>query len=127
MSHVMTKSLWVLGLLTAAPLYAQPAWDDAPKKTVSYTDLDLARPAGDEKLYQRIKSAARDVCRWLEGPELDKIKPHRDCVDTAIGRAVVQVNHPQFSAYFAAHNPGKSVPVVTGLPEQTGRLRVSNR
>jgi UrcA family protein len=123
----MTKSLWVLSLLAAAPLYAHPAWDEPAKKTVSYTELDLAMPAADEKLYQRIKAAAREVCRGLEGPELDKIKPHHECVDGAIGRAVAQVNHPQFTAYYAAHNPGKSLPVVTGLPQQAGLLRIGSR
>jgi len=127
MSKDNTNSLLVLSLLSAAPLYAQPAWDEAPSRTVSYSELDLARPAADEKLYQRIKAAALQVCRGLEGPELGKIKPHQDCIDSAIGRAVVQVNHPQFTAYYAQHNPGKSLPAVSVLPQQNGSLRVSNR
>jgi UrcA family protein len=127
MSKVTTKGLLVLSLLTTSPLYAQPAWDDPPSRTVSYSELDLARPAADEKLYQRVKAAAREVCRGLEGRELGKIKPHQDCVDSAIGRAVVQVNHPKFTAYYAEHNPGKSLPAVSLLPPQNGALRVSKR
>ena len=127
MSHGKTKSLLVLSLVTAAPLYAQPALDEPPSRTVSYTELDLARPAADEKLYRRIKAAAQEVCRGLEGRELAKMRPHRDCVDSAVGRAVAQVNHPKFTAYYAEHNPGKSLPAVSSLPQQNGPLQVSRR
>jgi UrcA family protein len=120
MSNVKTKSLLVLSLLAAAPLYAQSAWDEPLSRAVSYTELDLARPAADEKLYQRIKSAARDVCRGLEGRELGKIKPHQDCMDSAIAHAVVQVNDPKFTACYAQHNPGKSLPAVSLLSQRNG-------
>jgi UrcA family protein len=126
MSNVTTQGLLVLGLLTAAPLSAQHAGGEPPSRTVSYTELDLARPAADEKLYQRIKAAAREVCRGLDGRELGKIKPHQDCIDSAIGHAVLQVNHPKFTACYAEHNPGKSLPAVSVLPQQNGPLRVSN-
>jgi UrcA family protein len=127
MSNIKTQSLLVLGLVAAAPLYAQPAADEPLTRAVTYTELDLAKPAADEKLYRRIKAAAQEVCRGLEGRELGKMKPHQDCVDSAIGHAVVQVNHPQFTAYFAQHNPGKSLPALSLLPQRNGSLQVSKR
>ena len=120
MSNVTTQGLLVLGLLTAAPVSAQHTGGEPPSRTVSYTELDLARPAADEKLYQRIKSAARDVCRGLEGRELGKIKPHQDCMDSAIAHAVAQVNDPKFTACYAQHNPGKSLPAVSLLSQRNG-------
>jgi UrcA family protein len=127
MSNIKTKSLLVLSLVTTAPLYAQPAGDEPLSRTVSYTELDLAKPAADEKLYRRITAAAQEVCRGLEGRELGKIKRHQDCLDSAIGHAVVQVNHPKFTAYYAEHNPGKSLPAVSWLPQQNGPLQISKR
>ena len=127
MSHVVKSSLLVLGLLTAAPLYVQAAGDEALSTKVRYTELDLAKPAADEKLYQRIKAAARQVCRGFEGRELSQVKPHKDCIDSAVSHAVAQVNHPQFTAYYAAHNLGKSLPTVSALPKEDGIQRISNR
>jgi len=127
MSNVKTQGLLVLGLLAAAPLYAQPAGDEPPSRTVSYTELALAKPAADAKLYKQIEAAAREVCSGLEGRGLGKMRPHQDCIDSAIGHAVLQVNHPQFTAYYAQHNPGKSLPTASVLPVQNGALRVSRR
>jgi UrcA family protein len=127
MSDVKTKGLLVLGLLAVAPLCAQPAWDEPLRSTVSYSELDLARPAADEKLYQRIKAAAREVCRGFESREIGKIRLHQECMDSAISRAVVQVNHPKFTAYYVEHNPGKSLPAVSLLPQQNGAERVTKR
>ena len=127
MSNIKPQGLLVLSLVIAAPLCAQPAGDEPPSRMVSYTELDLANPAADEKLYRRIKAAAQEVCRGFEGRELAKIKLHRDCVDGAIGHAVVQVNHPKFTAYYAEHNPGKSLPAVSLLPQQDGTLQISKR
>jgi len=127
MSKIKPKGLLVFSLVIAAPLCAQAAGDEPPSRTVSYTELDLAKPAADEKLYRRIKAAAQEVCRGLEGRELVKLKLHRDCVDGAIGDAVVQVNNPKFTAYYAEHNPGKSLPAVSLLPQQNAALQISKR
>jgi len=127
MLEVMTKGCLALTLLTAAPLYAHATSDEVPSRTVSYSEYDLTTPAGDEKLYKRIREAAREVCHGLEGRDLHTVRLHHDCVDSAIGRAVVQVNHPQFTAYYAAHSRGKPLPAASILRKPNGLLRVSKR
>jgi UrcA family protein len=127
MSTSTKIALILLTVAAAGPLYAGDAWDKPASKTVSYTELDLARPAADEKLYQRIRAAAREVCESLEGRGLEKLKPHQQCLDNAISRAVAQVNHPKLTAYFAAHNPHKPLPVAAILPKQNGPLQISSR
>lgn len=45
-----------LAAITAAPVLAQPSIK------IEHRDLDLATPAGQAKLDQRIENAAREVC-----------------------------------------------------------------
>ncbi len=66
-------------------------------ETVSYADLDLGHQAGARVLLTRIGGAAKRVC----GPAPDARQsnsPYYKCVDTAVGRAVTEVNRPTVNA-----------------------------
>jgi UrcA family protein len=73
-------------------------------ETVRYDELNLATDAGVQALYDRIQNAARNVC----GPE-SIIGTHipsqgwKDCVGAAIRQAILAVNKPQLTAYYAQH------------------------
>lgn len=74
--------------------------DDLPKQTVSYADLDLSHKAGAERLYTRIKSAAREVCEPQQTRVLTAGPQYQRCVNEAIGRAIADVNAPVLAAIY---------------------------
>ncbi len=66
-------------------------------ETVSYVDLDLGHEAGAKTLLARISGAAKRVC----GPAPDTHEsntPYRHCVNSAVDRAVTEVNRPTVNA-----------------------------
>ena len=70
-------------------------WDRVSiSRAVSYSDLDLARPADAAELERRVKEAAQDVCNKLyrRFPRYNSlIAVDRKCVNDAIGEAMVSV------------------------------------
>jgi UrcA family protein len=72
--------------------------DDVPKIVVSLAGVDLSTPKGAELAYDRIRSAAKIVCRVDESRELAQIARTRDCFRGAVNDAVGQVNRPLLSA-----------------------------
>jgi UrcA family protein len=70
-----------------------------PQVTVSYSDLDLSKPAGAQTLYKRIKAAASHVCGSRgHYTRLESRKVWRGCYDTAIADAVAQIDRPSLTA-----------------------------
>ena len=73
-------------------------------ETVQFADIDTTNVHGAAVLYQRIKSAAKGVCRDLEpGRSLALMKPYANCVHDALSNAVAHINRPAVTAYAAAH------------------------
>ena len=71
--------------------------------TVRFADLDTTNAQGAAVLYRRIQSAAESVCRDLEpGRELAWRRVYTNCIQTAIGNAVVKVDRPAVTTYAAA-------------------------
>lgn len=68
-----------------------------PAVTVEFADLDLARGAGVEILYQRLRSAAKSVCGTSDGRDLTGTQAWRKCVDEALDKAVAEVNNEQLT------------------------------
>lgn len=71
-------------------------------KTVPYDDLNVASAQGAARLYQRIASAAKEVCK----PETDSGSrllraAYRKCFTNAVSEAIAEVRHPQLSAQVA--------------------------
>lgn len=68
--------------------------DASRQRVVSYADLDLNKASDAEKLYRRIKTAARDVC-WMPGLSAVVSASHqRECIIDTTQRAVAEVNAP---------------------------------
>jgi UrcA family protein len=114
-----------LGLLVVAPICASATEGDVPREPVSYADLDLTKLAGDKVLYNRIRFAAQSVCRSFEGRQLAQVEQHHKCLDSAIRRAVADVNQPDFLAYCSALYPHKAVSELSGAANSQRMLRVS--
>lgn len=80
--------------LTAGQAVADPT-DNPPTVTISFSDLDLSKPAGAETLYQRIQAAARIVCHRSkkDARDLRIRRASRTCYKDAIDDALKQVNN----------------------------------
>jgi UrcA family protein len=61
MKRFAPATLALAALLAGTPAFAT-APTEAPTKTVSYSDLDLAKPADLARLERRISGASRVVC-----------------------------------------------------------------
>lgn len=55
------------------------------RMTVQYADLDLSRPEDADRLMVRIRSVARDGCKYLD--RLYPLSPDPDCQDRAVANA----------------------------------------
>jgi len=86
-----------LGVAHAAPA------QDLPQVVVSYGDLDLSSGDGVRELYNRIASAAREVCPYANAREIGQMALNRACRNAAISRAVRDVKSPQLVALRAEH------------------------
>jgi UrcA family protein len=74
------------------------ATEEVPSKTVRFTDLDVATPAGAKVLYHRIRVAAREVCEESLGHDPIVKMAMPGCVNRAIDEAVKKVNAPYLTA-----------------------------
>jgi UrcA family protein len=87
--------------LSGAAFAAQPS-DGAPRVHVRYSDLDLRTEQGSSALYQRITSAAREVCGSVDIRDLTGLTANRKCQSEAVARAVSDLNSPQLAMVHAA-------------------------
>jgi UrcA family protein len=102
MNAIIAKS--IVAVSFAAALAADSAATHAAEPAVRsiivrYAELDLSKRQGIEILYERIRGAAKRVCR----PDSGALAIHdraswRDCYQDAIERAVKQVNVPTLTA-----------------------------
>jgi UrcA family protein len=93
-----------LNLLLVAAMAAAPAVASAndtsrdlagSRFVVVYEDLDIDGVHGADALYDRIRSAARKVCRRSPHERsLDAWTQHRQCYSVAVERALQDVGHP---------------------------------
>ena len=98
----MVAPLAILALLFAESGMAVPRVDEAPSLTVRYHDLNLDTPEDVASLYGRIRTAAIDVCKQSEGPQLVNRmfwSGWNGCVTHAIANAVKDVHNEKLSAY----------------------------
>jgi UrcA family protein len=86
----------LVGLAASVATAATPL-DGSPTVSVSYSDLNLATEEGTLALYQRIVSAARQVCPVNSGPNARLAAQARQCVDEAVARAVKDVQSPKLA------------------------------
>jgi UrcA family protein len=83
------------GLATAAP----PMGNDPSSTVVRFADLNLASDRDVATLYERIKQAAREVCRndaFLSDPMAEW--NIRLCIDGTVEKAISDINRPTLTA-----------------------------
>ena len=85
----------------ATAAYAGPALD-RPQVVVHFADLDLSRSQGAAVLYRRLKAAAETVCAPLDDRELGRHLRFKACAQSALSRAVAEVDRPALTEYYRA-------------------------
>jgi UrcA family protein len=90
----------LLAITCLASAGTAQAWDpgQALTKKVTYGDLNLDSEQGAKALYNRLRSAAKEVCAPFESIELARRIVWQTCVDHAVTSAVEQVNRPMVTA-----------------------------
>lgn len=103
--------LGVAGIITLglfSPAMARPN-EATTSITVRFGDLDLAKPAGIEELYKRIRKAADKACGgYPSGQVIWQKQNYRQCREMAVARAVQDVDNGQLTALHAG-SKGKAV------------------
>lgn len=67
---------------------------DAPSKTVRFSDLDITKADGAKVLYSRIRAAARNVCELPTSTDPIVRLAIKACIEKAVDKAVNDVNAP---------------------------------
>ncbi len=71
---------------------------------VNYADLDISTTAGAEKLYERIRLAAEQVCPAVDFMDLQRHRVAVRCLNEAVAHAVNSIASPQLAAIHAARS-----------------------
>ncbi len=97
MHRALIAAVGVASLLTAVGGAAQ-ASERTPSERVSIANVDFRDPAAVKALYERLRSAARDVCRSPVTISATMIGLDRACVDRTVAAAVHDVDRPMLTA-----------------------------
>ena len=91
-----------LGLTLAPARAADPDPAYAPvSQLVQYSDLNLNSHEGIARLYQRIESAAREVCASDRSTRaLADWSQARSCAKASLSRAVAQIDNAALTAFY---------------------------
>jgi UrcA family protein len=102
-AFVAAAMLAALTLAGTASLAHADTPSDTEKQIVRYGDLNLATQAGLQALFRRIQNAAGEVCgpSTVAGSRIISTA-WKDCVSNSVRDAILEVNHPSLTAYYAA-------------------------
>lgn len=93
-------------ILGVAFLAAGAQASEANSVTVRYSDLNLNTAAGAKVLYQRINSAAKQVCGDVDSRQMQRAAVAKACMDQAIENSVRAVNNAQLTHTANEHGYG---------------------
>lgn len=102
---VTVTAVALVGLASTNVALAQSA--GRTQITVSYADLDLAKPQGVDALYARLKGAAKAACGDPDARNLREKALVRACRDEALANAVEGVNHDALTAKHLQRSPAR--------------------
>jgi UrcA family protein len=107
----LTTTIIIFGLGLGSQLTHAALPQDVHFVEVHFSDLDLTRSEGAAVLYQRLEAAAKTVCASLDARDLASRMRFRDCVLSAIGSAVAEIDRSVLTAYYEAHTNGRNATV----------------
>jgi UrcA family protein len=107
----LTTAISIIGLGLGAQLTYAASPPDVHFAEVHFSDLDLTRSEGASALYERLHAAAKSVCASLDARDVASQMRFKDCVQTAIGSAVVKIDRPVLTAYYKARMNGRDAAI----------------
>lgn len=93
---VTATAVALVGLSSAG--IAQAADPGQTSITVTYADLDLAKPQGVDTLYARLRGAAKAACGDYDARNLREKALVRECREEALANAVSGIGHAALTA-----------------------------
>ena len=103
MNRITATILTTVLAATAQLACAANAIDDSRRHfEVHYADLNLSTTEGTAVLYQRLQSAAENVCAEHGTKDVGSVFRVKACVRAAISAAVTQIDRPLLTAYYRA-------------------------
>jgi UrcA family protein len=100
-----TSMVIIAALALTCVAYAGPA-PDRPHVVVHFADLDLSRSQGAAVLYRRLRAAAETVCAPLDDRDLGRHLRFKACAQSALCRAVAELDRPALTEYYRARTSG---------------------
>jgi UrcA family protein len=97
MKPAVRRALAAVTMAAVCAIASAGTPDQSLQRTVGFSDLDITHPAGAAVLYQRIRAAAREVCRASIEHDLNFAELSGFCVQDAVARAVNEANIPTLS------------------------------
>jgi UrcA family protein len=109
-------SAFTLACTAAYADSAQPTGSEQHSSIVRTGDLDLNRPKDVARLYNRIASAADQLCgpRAVGGVNHTSAD-YASCYADAVSRAVTHIDRPSVTAYFQQHSSDSASHKLTAL------------
>lgn len=98
----------VCGIMAAVATVSQAAQDEVVSVEVRYGELDLAKTAGAEVFYRRLKHATRTVCGSLNPRSASSVRVWNDCYQETLETAVAAANRPILTALHQRQMVGMS-------------------
>lgn len=96
---LLAATLTLAVLPTITPASATERTDPGQSLDVTYSDLNLANPAGADAMLKRIRHAAAKVCGGAPSAgSLLELRQYRACVRTAVEEAVRRLDAPLVTA-----------------------------
>ena len=110
-AFVAAVTLAGLTLIGTASLAHAAAPASTDSVVVRFDDLNLGTQAGLQALYRRIQNAARSVCGSPDvlGSHIAS-EAWKDCVSESVHDAILKVNRPSLTAYYATQLRSVSSP-----------------
>lgn len=99
--------------LFSASAQAEPA---ERQVTVSLEHFDLSKQSDADEVYARLQRAARNVCGTLVNKDLNIRRLTRECYDSALARAVAEVDSARLTALHESNSE-------TRIASRTSRSR----
>ena len=106
-AHLSFNPVWICGLaalfvsLAGTEAFAGPLPVEPYSVNVAYYMQDLATEQGAEKVYRKLKKAARKVCFATSEPwDGARTRHYWECYETALAKAVSDVNSRNLTALY---------------------------
>jgi UrcA family protein len=101
-----TARVLIAAAAVCAALVSGARAGEVPQAHVKYADLNVGSAAGAAVLYQRIKSAAAQVCGVDGERDLGRRVQAKACETRAIAEAVAAVDAPALTGLYKTHQVG---------------------